>query len=223
MEHAAPAVTTFAVYKIALACVRRRQPSESHRSASRTCPSPPMQAQKRSRPTLRSILSPLTAGWTIYATRSGAARGRRWTRRRESRGSSRTKCRPARARGSRRRRRRWRSTARDRLRSPPSTAARLFSAPRPTRARRSRASTPAPPYSIAAHRELDEEAQERVDEVQSKLRELQEDASLAQEGAAARRRGSGRKKVEDVDAAAVAIQRTLRGRRGRARARASKG
>ena len=78
-------------------------------------------------------------------------------------------------------------------------------------------------YSIAAHRELDEEAQERVDEVQSKLRELQEDASLAQEGAAARRRGSGRKKVEDVDAAAVAIQRTLRGKRGRARARASKG
>ena len=74
-----------------------------------------------------------------------------------------------------------------------------------------------------AHRELDEEAQERVDEVQSKLRELQEDASLAQEGAAARRRGSGRKKVEDVDAAAVAIQRTLRGKRGRARARASKG
>ena len=76
-------------------------------------------------------------------------------------------------------------------------------------------------YSIAAHRELDEEAQERVDEVQSKLRELQEDASLAQEGAAARR--GGRKKVEDVDAAAVAIQRTLRGKRGRARARASKG
>ena len=76
-------------------------------------------------------------------------------------------------------------------------------------------------YSIAAHRELDEEAQERVDEVQTKLRELQEDASLAQEGAAARR--GGRKKVEDVDAAAVAIQRTLRGKRGRARARASKG
>ena len=76
-------------------------------------------------------------------------------------------------------------------------------------------------YSIAAHRELDEEAQERVDEVQSKLRELQEDASLAQEGAAARK--GGRKKVEDVDAAAVAIQRTLRGKRGRARARASKG
>ena len=46
-------------------------------------------------------------------------------------------------------------------------------------------------------------------------------ASLAQEGAAARR--GGRKKVEDVDAAAVAIQRTLRGKRGRARARASKG
>ena len=45
--------------------------------------------------------------------------------------------------------------------------------------------------------------------------------NLAQEGAAARR--GGRKKVEDVDAAAVAIQRTLRGKRGRARARASKG
>ena len=77
------------------------------------------------------------------------------------------------------------------------------------------------PVAAYRHRELDEEAQERVDEVQSKLRELQEDASLAQEGAAARR--GGRKKVEDVDAAAVAIQRTLRGKRGRARARASKG
>ena len=59
-----------------------------------------------------------------------------------------------------------------------------------------------------------------ADEVEEEreLRELQEDASLAQEGAAARR--GGRKKVEDVDAAAVAIQRTLRGKRGRARARA---
>ena len=63
-------------------------------------------------------------------------------------------------------------------------------------------------YSIAAHRELDEEAQERVDEVQSKLRELQEDASLAQEGAAARtgrpQEGGGRRRRRRRDPAHAA-------------------